>query len=130
MSGQILCGIFCNPDSYRQLIEYAFPRASHFMLVYFYEVQKGMLSEMKKWNWSWPPLPIPTMSSSATLDLAHNYLGSGYREVSPDRYLSADGIRQVRMDYNDIHGRRADGPHINFDVLYPKYKTHHLYLTD
>jgi hypothetical protein len=53
------------------------------------------------------------------LDLATDFLGKGYREVNKSRFLSADGLRQVRMDYADLLGLHAGGPHINFDILKP-----------
>ena len=81
---------------------------------------------------SGPTLPkngtrLPTPDA---LDLAENYLGRGYTEVSPSRFLSFDGLRQVRMGPNDLLGTHGGGPHINFDTLSPKFKTSHIYFFD
>ena len=61
---------------------------------------------------------------------ADDFLGPGYTEVSPSRFVSADGFRQVRMANADILGLHGGGPHINFDRLYPNYKSVHIYIFD
>ena len=70
------------------------------------------------------------VNSSVALDMADDFLGPGYTEASPDRFVSADGFRQVRMANEDISGLHSKGPHINFDRLYPKYKSVHIYIFD
>ena len=62
--------------------------------------------------------------------MAEDFLGPGYTEASPGRFVSEDGYRQVRMGDMDILGSHAGGPHINFDRLYPKYKSFHIYIFD
>lgn len=62
--------------------------------------------------------------------MAEEYLGSGYVEVAPSRFLSFDAHRQVRMSDADILGLHGGGPHINFDRLSPNYKTIHVYIFD
>ncbi|MEM5774298.1 MAG: RHS repeat-associated core domain-containing protein [Anaerolineaceae bacterium] len=54
------------------------------------------------------------------LDLAIDFLGNGYQDMGNGRFLSADGLRQVRMGLEDILGSHAGGPHINFENLVPK----------
>ena len=54
------------------------------------------------------------------LDLAIDFLGKGYQDMGNGRFLSADGLRQVRIGLEDILGSHAGGPHINFDLLVPK----------
>ena len=49
------------------------------------------------------------ISESGFLDAAENYLGPGYREVSPGRYVSADGMRQVRYGPHEVNGPRHHG---------------------
>ena len=71
-----------------------------------------------------------TVSSSEALDMADDFLGSGYIELSPGRFVSADGLRQVRMKPDDLMGTHGGGPHINFDILLPKYKTSHIFFID
>ena len=56
---------------------------------------------------------------NSALDAASDFLGAGYREVSAGRFLSADGLRAVRMGVNDILGRHGKGPHMNFETLAP-----------
>ena len=70
------------------------------------------------------------VNSSVALDMADDFLGAGYTEVSPSRFVSADGFRQVRMANADILGLHGGGPHINFDRLYPSYKSVHIYIFD
>lgn len=53
------------------------------------------------------------------LDAAVDFLGKGYKEASNGRFLSADGLRQVRMGANDILGKHGGGPHMNFETLAP-----------
>ena len=69
-------------------------------------------------------------SVSNALDMAERYLGPGYKEISNGRFVSADNLRQVRMGVNDILGKHAGGPHLNFDMIYPKYKSVHVYFND
>ena len=69
-----------------------------------------------------------TVDSGTAIDMAIDYLGPGYYEASPGRYVSADGMRQVRMSNSDLLGTHAGGPHINFDRLSPKYTTRHVYI--
>lgn len=70
------------------------------------------------------------LSSSDALDVADSFLGQGYKEMSPSRFVSLDGMRQVRMEDSDILGLHGGGPHINFDVLSPNYKSIHVYIFD
>lgn len=61
------------------------------------------------------PLPTPgskkapeyrggTLTEKQFLNQAETYLGPGYREVSPGRYVSADGMRQVRYGAHETRG--------------------------
>ena len=81
-----------------------------------------------------PKSPLPKngtkMNSSDALDLADSFLGKGYSEPSPGRFVSSDGLRQVRMSSSDILGLHGGGPHINFDILYPRYKSVHIFIFD
>lgn len=70
------------------------------------------------------------VNSSVALDMADDFWGTGYTEVSPSRFVSADGFRQVRMTNADVLGLHSGGPHINFDRLYPNYKSVHVYIFD
>ena len=62
-----------------------------------------------------------SVSSDAALDLAEDFLGSGYFETIPGsgRYMSADRTRVVRMGDADITGAHGGGPHMNFETLVP-----------
>ena len=60
-----------------------------------------------------------TKSVDETLDLAIGFLGEGYVDMGNGRFLSNDGLRQVRMADVDILGLHGGGPHINFDLLGP-----------
>lgn len=61
------------------------------------------------------------LNSSDALDLADDFLGSGYSEMSPGRFVSSDGLRQVRMTASDlaITNNHAGAPHLNFETLAP-----------
>ncbi len=63
------------------------------------------------------PKNATKVSSSEALDMADDFLGKGYTEVSRGRFVSADGLRQVRIENGDLLGKHAGGPHINFDIL-------------
>ena len=54
-------------------------------------------------------------------DLANDYLGKGYSEMSPGRFVSSDGLRQVRMTASDLKiiNNHAGAPHLNFEILVP-----------
>ena len=70
------------------------------------------------------------LNASDALDLANDFLGEGYTEMSPGRFVSSDGLRQVRMSDADLLGLHGGGPHINFDILFPKYKSVHVFFYD
>ncbi|MBO7254124.1 MAG: hypothetical protein J6V36_02350, partial [Clostridia bacterium] len=61
------------------------------------------------------------VNSSDALDLADDFLGKGYSEMSPGRFVSADGLRQVRMTASDLApiNNHAGAPHLNFEKLEP-----------
>ena len=58
-------------------------------------------------------------TSTKALELGQEFLGKGYREVGPGRYVLADGKRVFRMGDNDILGKHGGGPHVNFETLKP-----------
>jgi len=61
------------------------------------------------------------LPTDQALKLAIDYLGPGYREVGhgTGRYVSADGLRQVRIGEGDITGAHGGGPHINLEKYTP-----------
>ena len=61
------------------------------------------------------------VDSSDALDLADDFLGKGYSEMSPGRFVSSDGLRQVRMTSSDLTpiNNHAGAPHLNFERLVP-----------
>jgi len=78
------------------------------------------------------------MSVDDALDSATEYLGKGYRDAGNGRFVSSDGLRQVRIGDSDILGLHGGGPHVNFEQLEPDPLTgrmqivgnSHVYLTD
>lgn len=56
------------------------------------------------------------MRTNDGLEAAQRFLGPGYREVSPGRYVSADGTRQVRLSHHEV---RPGQEHIHFETLQP-----------
>lgn len=59
------------------------------------------------------------MTTSKALSTAEDFLGDGYSSNGNGRFLSSDGLRQVRMGNSDILGYHGGGPHINFETLSP-----------
>ncbi len=59
------------------------------------------------------------MNTNDALDAAHAFLEKGYSDISNGRFVSADGLRQVRMGVSDILGCHGGGPHMNFELLEP-----------
>ena len=57
------------------------------------------------------------VSSSTALDMAEEFLGKGYKDMGNGRFVSQDGLRQVRMGDSDITGRHGGGNHMNFEKL-------------
>ncbi len=60
-----------------------------------------------------------SIKSNKALELAEKYLGKGYKYKGNGRYLSKDGLKQVRMGTADILGKHGGGPHVNFEKLKP-----------
>jgi hypothetical protein len=54
------------------------------------------------------------VTESGALDAASRWLGKGYREVSPGRFVSAKGDRQVRYGAHEVRSRVH---HIHFEAL-------------
>jgi RHS repeat-associated protein len=57
--------------------------------------------------------------ASQAFDVAEDFLGEGYVYAGDGRYVSADGLRQVRMGVDDLGGIHAGGPHTNFEIREP-----------
>ena len=53
------------------------------------------------------------ISQSGFLRAAQQYLGPGFKEVSPGRYVSADGLRQVRFGPHETRGSQM---HAHFEA--------------
>ena len=79
------------------------------------------------------------MATDDALDTATDFLGPNYRDMSGGRFLSEDGLRQVRMTDRDLAHPRQN-PHINFET-YPQpigpgmrgsnpTSNHHIYLPE
>jgi len=62
-----------------------------------------------------PEFPSGTISEDAVLNTTIEYLGEGYREVSPGRYVSVDGLRQVRYGRHEV--RVPGNHHVHFEAL-------------
>ncbi len=62
-----------------------------------------------------PEIPSGQITESGVMRQAENYLGSGYTEVSPGRYVSADGTRQFR--YGAHETRNPANHHAHFESL-------------
>ena len=58
------------------------------------------------------------LTEDQALHAAQEWLGSGYREIAPGVYRSADGTRQFRMTASDLTDPRQ-GPHVHFEVIGP-----------
>lgn len=60
-------------------------------------------------------IPSGQITESGLLERALDYLGEGYTEISPGRYLSADGARQFRYGAHEI--RNSSNHHAHFEAL-------------
>jgi hypothetical protein len=49
------------------------------------------------------------------IELAEDFLGQGYKEVEKGRFVSEDGLRQVRMGEHELSGKER--LHLNFETL-------------
>ena len=56
------------------------------------------------------------LPTGQALDKAEQFLGGGYTQAGPGRYLSQDGLRQVRVTDADIAPRGGVLPHLNFET--------------
>lgn len=63
---------------------------------------------------------MDSTSACLSLDAASQFLGEGYIEVEAGRFVSQDGLRQVRMMNDDILGVHGGCPHMNFEVWQPR----------
>lgn len=79
------------------------------------------------------------MSTNDALDAAKEFLGDGYKDMGNGRFVSKDGLRQVRMGDSDILGQHGGGSHMNFETLIENMdkpgkmtidKNIHIYLVD
>jgi hypothetical protein len=55
------------------------------------------------------------VSESEFLNTALKYLGEGYKEISPGRFVSKDGLRQVRLGAHEMRSRVFHGHFEAFD---------------
>ena len=55
------------------------------------------------------------ISESGFLDSAEKYLGSGYKSLPTARYVSKDGLRQVRYGKHETTGKRHHGHFESYD---------------
>lgn len=55
------------------------------------------------------------MTTDDALETANQFLGPGYRDMGGGRFLSQDGLRQVRLTDADLAHPRQN-PHINFET--------------
>jgi hypothetical protein len=56
-----------------------------------------------------------SITESSFLDNIEKFLGSGYTEVSPGRYVSKDGLRQVRYGKHETNSRTHHGHFESYD---------------
>jgi hypothetical protein len=61
-------------------------------------------------------------TAEIALTKAEEYLGAGYREISPGVYRSSDGLRQFRMTTSDLTDP-VQGPHVHFEAIDPNGRT-------
>ena len=62
-----------------------------------------------------PEFPAGRLHEDQVLDRALDYLGPGYREASPGRYVSADKLRQFRYGAHEL--RNPAKHHCHFEAL-------------
>jgi hypothetical protein len=59
------------------------------------------------------------MSENDALSAAEEFLGKGYKSLSNGRFVSNDGLRQVRMGDSDLMGLHGGRKHMHFEILKP-----------
>lgn len=59
------------------------------------------------------------ISRKAIFSTVESFLGKGYKFLGNGRYISTDGLKQVRMGMNDLLGKHGGAPHMNFEILKP-----------
>lgn len=62
------------------------------------------------------------LTSEEALAAGEKWLGTGYKEIAPGVYRSADGLRQFRMTTSDLLDLRQ-GPHVHFESISPDGRT-------
>ena len=67
-----------------------------------------------------PELAGGTVTESGFLRTSQQYLGKGYAELSPGRFVSADGMRQVR--FGDHETRSGKQLHAHFEAYDKPYQ--------
>lgn len=87
----------------------------------YYVASAGVLVHNSCSQTVWTPPDGTALDTNDALTVAENYLGDGYTEMSPGRFVSADGSRQVRMTDSDLtpFNNHAGAPHINLEQLIP-----------
>ncbi len=58
-----------------------------------------------------------TLTEEKALDAAIEFLGQDYKDLGKGRFLSKDGLKQVRMGDADLLGLHGGGSHMNFEAL-------------
>lgn len=53
------------------------------------------------------------------LSAAEGYLGKGYKELSSGRFVSSDGLRQIRFGAHEV--RNLSNLHIHFEAFNKSY---------
>jgi len=68
------------------------------------------------------------LSVDDALSGAEEFLGPGYKEMSPGRFISqgGKGPKQVRIGPGEITGHNGGPPHLNFDIIRPRHKGIHI----
>lgn len=61
-------------------------------------------------------------TAEQALKSATQWLGEGYKEISPGVFRSADNTRQFRMTPNDLLDKKI-GPHVHFEAIGPNGRT-------
>jgi hypothetical protein len=59
-------------------------------------------------------IPSGKIKESKLMEIAEIYLETGYKEVSPGRYLSSDGSRQFRYGAHEVQNLQKHHAHFEY----------------
>jgi hypothetical protein len=66
-----------------------------------------------------PHIESGLLTEKSAMSVADKWLGAGYKEISSGRFVSADGMRQVRFGFHEV--KNINNIHIHFEAFNSSY---------